>query len=163
MRILLVEDCDFMAKAIKAALESNGHQVTWVIGFETNQPLLAIDSDHQPQAINARDFDIAFVDGQLEGKFEGPAIVEALSSRHIKCAGISSTNDLNDLMLAAGATMAMLKVTALGAIVENVLTPDFVQRPPRGIHVALESFGAHIRNNKELRYKLDQLVKPYMQ
>ena len=163
MRILIVEDCDFMAKAIKAALESNGHQVTWVVGFQSVQPLVAIRSNMQPQPLNARNFDVAFVDGQLEGKLEGPAVVLELTSKHVKCVGISSTVELNAAMLTSGATLAIQKVTSLAAVASDLLTPELVAHPTEGLQLELTALTDRIRQDKEMRGRLDELVKPFMQ
>ena len=83
MKILLVEDCRFMARAIKQLLENEDHQVQWIVGVrhradDQSMQIVGLDQDgHSQVSISPQDYDLAIVDGQLEGDLEGPQVVQA--------------------------------------------------------------------------------------
>lgn len=163
MRVLIVEDAVCMAKVFENALSAQGHEVVWVIGFKQLQPLVAIAPDTTEVQLESK-FDVALVDGQLKGAFEGPAVVSALLTQGVTCIGISSTTDLNAQMRANGATLAMNKAVALGAVFSGKLPLEQANAPTDELRWELEQFATGFLNKdyEALRRQLDALVMQYM-
>lgn len=162
MRILIIEDCEFMAEAMNVALREQGHNVDWIIGVRNFAPFTGINAEKQDVAIDPSQYDIALCDGELFGEFEGPAIVEALVTNNVPCLGMSSTHDLNNKMVENGAGAAFLKVCLFAAIVEQTVNMETARQPSQQVIQQVTQFEKRIREDKDLRRKLDQLVAKHM-
>jgi hypothetical protein len=163
MKILIIEDADFMARGFMAALSEQGHQVDWLVGARSLQPFVGIDNDKQDVQLDPANYDVVFCDGELIGPNMGPAVVRELVSRGICCIGISSTPDLNKQMTDNGAVAAFLKVSAFAAVVEKVLTMESARQPSPALCDAVNAFDQRIREDKDLRRKLDGIIQSFLQ
>ncbi len=118
MRIIIIEDSPKLAVSLRTSLEEQGHQVTWILGVSSiDQEQLTgypgMWSYHFPRCcveqVKLSEFDLAFVDGHLDGELDGWHLVPHLCNAGVKCIGISNTQGLNDKMCAAGACRSTLK------------------------------------------------------
>ncbi len=110
MNILLVEDNVERALEIKSALVAAGHTVTWIVGVQTlAEETAGILQDKSTVTFRVRDFQIAFMDGSLVGKFYGWTIIPLLVRCGVLCIGISGGGDFNPDMRRAGALLACKK------------------------------------------------------
>lgn len=130
MKILLIEDSVSMGKAIKALLETQGHVVQWIVGLRSvsadSSNAIGIDEADQDDQVTPQEIDVAFVDGQLAGKFTGPQVVSFLAANSVPCLGISTQSDLNQEMVALGAKLGLKKPVAFVALVAGLLTPELL-------------------------------------
>lgn len=126
MNILIVEDFRPVAKILVEMFEQLGHKVVWVIGFQDKdvQNLRAISPEGKEVRLNADDFDLAFVDGELQFSNKakdlyegGPDVVSRLSSRGVFCVGISTLGPINNAMKDAGAILASQKIVMILTLV----------------------------------------------
>lgn len=169
--ILVIEDFQPIAKALKALLEGAGHQVTWLVGANSHQItdggvlLLGLTEGGLTQEIDCRQFQIAFVDGQLEGNIQGPALVELLVQSKVACCGISSQSELNSEMLALGATMAFKKPVVLAALVSEKLSATAVLSPTQAVLATLTSLQTRFFSPMftAVRQDTDAFLEPYLQ
>lgn len=163
MRILIIEDCEFMAEAMKLALSEQGHSVDWIIGVRNFAPFTGINAEKQDVAADPSQYDIALCDGELFGDNEGPAIVEALVANNVPCLGMSSTRELNNKMVENGAGAGFLKVCLFAAIVEQTVNiMEAARQPSQQVIQQVTQFEQRIREDKELRRKLDERVAKFM-
>lgn len=164
MKVLIIEDAEFMALAIKDALSAQGHEVDWVIGVRSFSPFLGIGEQKQNIELDPTAYDVVLCDGQLPGANQGPDIVANLAARGVKCIGMSSDWDLNNKMVQSGAAAASLKVCIFAAIAEAVLTMEIVQQPQALSDVipSVNAFAERIRADQTLRRKLDSLIEKHM-
>lgn len=162
MKVLIVEDAEFIAKGIRDALSAQGNEVDWIIGVRSFQPFLGINESKQDIPMDPSSYDVVLCDGQTFGPNEGPAIVQHLASIGITCVGISSTPDYNQAMVQNGAVMGFLKVVAFAAIVEDVLTMQSVRAPSPDLVEQVNAFEPRLRADRDLRRKLDAIIEPYM-
>lgn len=118
MRIIIVEDSPRLAVALRTVLEEQGHSVTWILGVsaidsEKLQGYPGMWSFHFPRCcvdeVQLSDFDLAFVDGHLDGILDGPLVVPTLCAAGVHCIAISNDKGLNAKMCAAGASSSVLK------------------------------------------------------
>ena len=137
MRILIVEDADFVAFTFKEFLQ--GHDVTCVRSFRSLDPLIAVSGDGL-HLLDEEKFDLAFVDGSCGTDFEGPAIVKALVSRGIACVGMSTDSDLNAEMQAAGAKFARGKPWILAGLCAGRLPAEELCNPSPELLASLDRF-----------------------
>jgi CheY-like chemotaxis protein len=135
--ILVIEDSQPFAKAIKALLEGAGHQVTWLTGANSYQItdggviLVGLTGEGKTQDIDCRQYQVAFVDGQLEGNIQGPALVKLLVQSKVACCGMSTQSDMNEEMLTFGATMAYKKPVVVAGLICAKLSVSAVLSPTR--------------------------------
>jgi hypothetical protein len=169
-KILVIEDWQPIAKAIKALLEAAGHQVTWLVGAASHQTtnggviLSGLTAKGQIETVDCREFQIAFVDGQLEGNIQGPALVELLTQSGVACCGMSTQSDMNKEMLALGATMAFKKPVILAGLLGAKMTADSVLHPTQSQVSKLSFLEARFTTPlfAELRQQADACLEPYM-
>lgn len=137
MNILIIEDSHAMARAMTSLLEQQGHNVTWVVGLaslSTAAQCTAVEGmvehDHSGArdvcSVSFADIDVAFVDGQIEGSFQGEQVTEHLASHGVKVLGISTQDDLNDKMVEKGACFGLKKPVAFVGLFAGILTPQLV-------------------------------------
>jgi hypothetical protein len=164
MKVLIIEDADFMALAMQSALEQQGHQVDWICGVHTFEPFVGIDKNEQPMSnsLDVSSYDVVFCDGQLFGQHQGPAVVEVLAARNIACVGISSEHKLNNEMCANGATFGALKTYIFAAMVENELPVESCRQPSAELIAAVNGFEQRFRDDESLRRKLDDKLRAHM-
>jgi len=135
--ILVIEDSKPFAKAIKALLEGAGHQVTWLVGANSHQItdggviLVGLTDEGKTQDIDCRQYQAAFVDGQLKGNIQGPDLVKLLVQSKVACCGMSSQSDMNEEMLTFGATMAYKKPVVVAGLMSARLSVSAVLSPTR--------------------------------
>jgi CheY-like chemotaxis protein len=137
MNILIVEDSHAMARAMTSLLVQQGHNVTWVVGLaslSTAAQCSAVDGmveqDHSGRrdvcSVSFTDIDVAFVDGQIEGSFQGEQVTEHLSAHGVKVLAISTQDDLNEKMVAKGARFGLKKPVAFVGLFSRILSPELV-------------------------------------
>lgn len=173
MKILLVEDCRFMAKAIKQLLENEDHQVQWIVGVrnradDQSMQIVGLDQDGQSQvSISPLDYDLAIVDGQLEGDLEGPQVVQSLRLANVKLAilAISTEEKLNADMVQNGAVFSLRKPCFFTALHSGVLNVRQVRRLKAIKRLALKRMEANLASDdyKSVRKSADLFVMPYLQ
>ena len=167
MRILIIEDFRPIAKGFSELFAALGHEVFWVTGFHDVRDLVAITPDGQSKTIVPGDFDIAFVDGEIEGgkDIDGVAVVARLVLDGLQCVGISTVADLNEKMRAAGAAVCAQKVVIFLAFVGESITPE--QLLDGGEEAALAVLNVNLaelnsEENRPLRKKGDALIARYL-
>lgn len=183
MRILIVEDAEFMGKSLQALLLSQGHQVQWIVGVQSldGGRFVGLTAEKQPVEIDPSSFQVAFVDGQvwgiadetIEGKKPGdlycadigPNVVKALVAYGVCCAGIGSVPELNNIMLENGAKVAHNKGAMFVALVNDLLSAEQIPSLDDAALASLAEFAANCSNasNKPLRQKADAYLRPFME
>jgi CheY-like chemotaxis protein len=168
--ILVIEDWKPIAKAIKALLERAGHQVTWLVGANSYQTtdggaiLAGLTGDGQTQEIDCRQFQVAFVDGQLEGNIQGPALIELLVQSKVACCGMSTQSDLNKVMCGLGATMAFKKPIILAGLLSDKLSVSDVISPTSTVQTRLSFLEGRFTTPQfaALREMADASLAPFL-
>ena len=168
--VLIVEDFQPMAKALKALLEGSGHQVTCVAGAQSYQVtdggviLVGLTEGGQTEEVDCRQFQIAFVDGQLEGNMQGPAFVALLVQSKVACCGTSCQTDLNSEMLAQGATIAAKKPVVFCALLSQRLSADAVLAPTQVEKLQLADIESNFCNPEfqALSDQADAIIMSYL-
>lgn len=123
--ILLVEDTPFFGRAMKSALEEQGHKVTWIAGVQRPTPFTAILPEGGTQVIDPKRFKAAFVDGELNGSYlQGEHVVSALRKDGVPSIGTSTIPGINTVMRENGAIVAATKPS----IYADMLSPNFSLR-----------------------------------
>ncbi len=183
MRILIVEDVEFMGQSLEALLLSQGHQVQWIVGVQSlaGGRLVGLTADKQPCEVDSSSFQVALIDGQIwgvadettEGKKPGdlycanlgPDVVKVLVAHGVCCAGISSELKLNNMMLENGAKVAHNKGAMFVALVNDLLTAEQIPSLDDAALASLAEFVANCSNasNKPLREKADAYLRPFME
>jgi hypothetical protein len=113
IKVLLLEDLLDAGADIKFAIESAGDfQLVWGLGASeadgTTIEIIAPDQS-KTQHFRLDDFDIAFVDHELDGSYTGAELVALLRASGVVTVGISAKANLNGDMSSAGANMTILK------------------------------------------------------
>jgi CheY-like chemotaxis protein len=168
--ILVIEDWQPIAKAIKALLEAAGHNVTWLVGATAHQItdggiiLTGLTAKGQTEQVDCRQFQIAFVDGQLEGNIQGPALVAMLVQSGVACCGMSTQTDMNKEMLALGATMAFKKPVILAGLLDAKFTAESVPAPSSSDLSGLSFLESRFTTPifASLRQQADACLVPFM-
>ena len=104
LKVLFINDSkDFNAVATYM-IERRGHEVLVILGVKSisDESLVGL-TDGPDVTVSLRDYDIAFVDGQLPGSFCGWDIVPHLLHAGLVCIASSSSNESNQRMAALGA------------------------------------------------------------
>ncbi|MBS2011189.1 MAG: hypothetical protein JST01_29340 [Cyanobacteria bacterium SZAS TMP-1] len=170
--VLVIEDWQPIARAIKALLEAAGHHVTWLVGANSFQTvattgqtrggviLSGLTADGQTVEVDCRQYQAAFVDGQLEGKIEGPALVELLVASQVACCGMSTQSDMNKQMIALGAKLAAKKPVVFAALLSRRLSADSVINPTRTQVTQLSNLETRFMSPEfqDLRHEADQQI-----
>jgi len=143
MNILIVEDFRPVAKIFTEMFEQLGHKVVWVIGFKDKnvKNLMAITATGEELRLNAKEFDLALVDGELQFSTSekdlyegGPDAVAKLSKAGITCVGISSLAPINKTMKQAGAVLAGQKIVmVLALVVGKFITLEDLKAPSAAV------------------------------
>ncbi|HEY9714347.1 MAG TPA: hypothetical protein V6C72_12830 [Chroococcales cyanobacterium] len=163
--VLLIEDTPGMAKALRYALQEEGHEVTWVAGVKQLEPLTGITPEGAEIPMAEGHWNVALVDGDLgKESLTGPQIVGTLKDNHIMSVGTSTVESFNDEMLANGADAAANKSVVFGSILDHKLDLATALRMPGSAQRALNSFKASLLSpeSKELRQRADALLMKYM-
>lgn len=163
MRILIIEDFEPIALAMQSALSDQGHDVDWIIGVRSFEPFFGIDSRKQNIPLNPSSYDLVLSDGDLFGPNNGIAIVEQLVASGVVCVGMSSQPTFNEKMTGAGAVAGFLKVSAFAAIIEQTVNMQAWQQPSQQTLDAIKAYDNRLREDADLRRKLDALVMANMQ
>jgi len=167
--ILVIEDWQPIAQAIKALLEDAGHQVTWLVGASSHQLtdggviLSGLTADGQTVEVDCRQYQAAFVDGQVEGTLQGPALVELLVASKVPCCGMSTDSKLNVEMTALGAKLAAKKPVVLAALVSRRISAESVARPTRSQATMLSNLEGRFMSAEfqDLRHECDARVTAF--
>lgn len=164
MKVLVVEDTAYMAKAVIGLIEKLGHEVVWVIGFKDPETPVCIDPDGAEVTLYAKDFDLVFMDGDLEDHAEGKDLVPVFAKAGVPCVGTSSTVDMNEAMVEAGAVGYALKVTFFLALVHNCVSPEQFASFTEETAQALASVEAQSRaeDGKAFRQAGEVLIREHM-
>jgi len=168
MRLLILEDWEPMASAMKELLEARGHDVVTIAGAQTLEPFVGLSPDGRSTLqVDLDTVRLALVDGQLFGKYTGARIVSALSARGIVCVGMSALQCFNDSMIDAGAVLAVNKAILLFAMIDRVFSPSRAVKNPAKEKVRLVKYGKNIEKDASRRQdviqRADALVKKHGQ
>lgn len=163
MRILIIEDYGPIARAMQAALREQGHDVDWITGVRSFEPFVGIDAEKQDIAVTPTTYDLVMCDGELFGKNHGPAVVKQLVSLGVVCVGISSQHPMNNEMVALGAVAGLLKPCAFAAIADQTVNMEAWRQPSQQTLDAFAAMEQRIRDDRDLRKKLDSLLMAFMQ
>ena len=88
MKVLVIEDSLAMGKALSEILIRQGHQVTWLTGVKTLEPLVGTVHGGNDLSLNFDDFDFLIEDGELKGSaYQGVEIVNHASAL-LHCIGL---------------------------------------------------------------------------
>jgi len=164
--VLLVEDTPYMGQAMKSALETNGERVTWITGISSAKPLTGTTLEGKNLVLDMSRFKIALVDGELvDSEMQGDAVVHALRHDGISSIGTSSVPEINNLMLANGASVAAPKATIVSALVDNSLDLRTAVRTPASEQVRLDALTDQLKGptGKALRQKGNQFLMNFLQ
>jgi CheY-like chemotaxis protein len=147
--VLLVEDTPYTGKALKAALELEGEQVTWLRGVKRADglphQLKGIGASGEEVLLDTRKFKGALVDGELEGSYlQGAHVVDALKKGHLPSIGISSDAETNALLRRTGAAASAEKPTALAAILAHKVDFALLKRNPAALQRGMDGVGREI-------------------
>lgn len=162
MRILLVEDTVMMAKAVIELLRDQGHEVTWVAGFNDPQKPILIDSDRDEVDLCPGDFELVFLDGDLLDHKEGKDLVPVFNEANLPCFGTSTINEMNDEMIEAGAIGAIGKAVWLLALVHNRVTPEQFAECSDETIAELEAVEADSKSDSDFRKAADALLRKHL-
>ena len=161
MNILIAEDFRPMAKAIMEVLEPLGHTVTMVAGFKDLESLRAVDYDGKSEILlNAKDFDLAFVDGDLFGSFKGPEVVTRLVLAGVPCFGISTIEEMNAEMVANGAAFAGNKAVVFVLLIGGLFTAEAVVSRDESVAQLLSDCQTNFRTAKykDMKRRADEAI-----
>lgn len=159
--VLLVEDTPYMGRAYKAALEEEGHRVTWVTGVSRPAPFTATTPEGKQVVLDLSRYKHAFVDGDLKGSYlQGEHVVDALKKSHVPSVGTSTIPELNARMLANGATLVGEKPTVLTALANHSINWDSALRHPGDGKIAIDLLSRRIvgESGKPIRQKAETLL-----
>ena len=134
MKVLLFEDREDAAATIKTALQERGFEVAIYVGVNQihDEHLLALRSDLTNYPLYPAQYDYAFVDGALLGRFhDGFAIVPELVKHGVVCCGISNGKMSNEDMVAVGAVAACFKGDVIAKLDE--LLAQMSTHLPQGV------------------------------
>ena len=169
--ILIVEDWKALARALKAILTAAGHSVTWITGAEAincadngSNVIVGLGENGTKIALDLSDFQVAFVDGQVEGDIQGPAMVRNLCQHQIACCAMSTSSSLNEEMLEAGARLAAKKPVVFAALLSEQINTDRILRPTHSDAkrlAALEGRFAKI-DCQDLREQAEAYLAPFL-
>lgn len=163
MKILIVEDAFCMAMVLRDVLIEAGHQVTCVTGFNSLQPVRALGFDKLESDLDVRQFDLAFCDGQLLGKFKGQDVVEMLTAQGVKAIGMSTAPDFNKAMVEKGAKLAANKAVIIASVFAGHLTLDEAVNPTATAAADLEAYVWNVLfKDKVMKDRLDNAVNHYL-
>lgn len=165
MKVLIIEDAVSMALALRDEFVQAGHEVDIIIGVRGFSPFVGIDIDEVDQPpMDVTQYDLALVDGDTFGKAnpKGPTIVPQLVASGVPCFGISGDTKMNDEMVAAGAIAGAHKIGVYVALVEGILQADQFLTPPADVAATADSLWERVRNDKDLRRKLDEKFAKYL-
>ncbi|MBZ0187778.1 MAG: hypothetical protein K8F91_16145 [Candidatus Obscuribacterales bacterium] len=161
MRILVVEDTVMMAKTFIDMLQSAGHQVDWVIGFERVKRVrnpICTAPDGSKLVVDASQYDLVLMDGDLKGKITGDCGVPAFTSKGAVCFGTSTMSEMNDEMIKAGAVHAATKVTIYFALYHGRVKAEDLVACSFETRARLSAAQTECKNNRELRKAAEQFL-----
>jgi hypothetical protein len=166
MNVLIIEDWKALARALKARLEAAGHNVTWIVGTNglSGNIVDGIGEDKSSLRLDLSDYQVAFVDGQIEGELQGPAMVCALARNHVACCGMSTSSSINEEMLICGATIAAKKPVVFAAVLSEQLNTERVRQPTHSdtrCLAALENNFTKV-THQELRDEAEAVLAPFL-
>lgn len=163
MKVLVVEDTLFMAKAFAQLLQEQGHEVTIVIGFKRLSPLVvAIDTKKQPLPIDLDEFDLALCDGELDGEIGGPAAVEVLARAGVACFGTSTNSEMNDSMLAKGAILAFSKPAVVCGLLDGTFVAAQLEQDAPRLLADKQAVQTRLCSDKSLMARGDALLSQFL-
>jgi hypothetical protein len=117
MKILVYENCGFMQKALSEILPNHELKIVSEIGTDDGSGTLhGIDAFSQQEiAIDSTQFDLAFVDRQMDQSGETLQLVTALTNAGLPCIGTSVIPACNKKIatVARGTISKVVLITAL--------------------------------------------------
>lgn len=162
MKILVVEDTKMMAKAIIELLENLGHDVSWVIGYNDPSTLACLAEDGSEVMLNATDYDLVFMDGDLEAGALGTELVPGFAEAGVPCFGTSTMPKMNEEMIEVGAVGAAGKATFLLALVHNRVTAEEFAECTDETNEALASVESEAKACDQFRKAGDSLLRKHI-
>lgn len=162
MKILVVEDTKMMAKAVIELLENLGHEVSWVIGYNDPSTLKCLSEDGSEVVLNTDDFDLVFMDGDLEGEALGKELVPVFAKANVPCFGMSTMPDMNKEMIEVGAIGAATKPTFYLALVHGLVTAEQFAEYSDETQKTLASVDSESKSSDEFRKAGEDLLRKYM-
>lgn len=159
MKTLLIEGAAFMANPVKKFLQDAGNDVTVIAGFSSLDPLVAIDHDDKPVAIEVQQFDVALV-GNGYKKVRAADVVKNLKSLGVPSVGLSAMDTENAEMVSAGAAFAVTKGVFLAAMQTGSLSMQDAINPTPELRAAMQQLSVRLKEDVEFRRELDRLLMP---
>jgi hypothetical protein len=171
MNILLIEDMPGFARHIVKELQSQGHNVTWIVGAERVDgdyligilPTAGLDGfdfdvwNGETERLITVDFttvEVALVDGGLIKPVDsGADFARPLSSFGVPCVSITGGGAGAQPMAEAGCCAALPKEYVLLALRRGVLDFDKLQRAPLLVAQALLDFTESSRSQQHQAYQ----------
>ena len=111
-RLLLIDDDLVLGDLLVEVLRKRGHAVAWFVRAELigDVDVRLMHADGKTSLLNARDHDLALVDGRLRGSsIDGWDLTPRLVAAGLPVIGLSGAEYFNDLMVKAGARKGMSK------------------------------------------------------
>lgn len=164
MNILIIEDSLCMAKPMRNFLQSQGHQVSWVVAVTSLQPFTG--RTREGALINLSGFDLVIEDGQLEkSPFQGVDIVKGLAPLAVNFLAASTVKTINQEMVDSGALVAATKPALLLALYMGELDLSTVVSNPAAAQAKLNLVQDGMLKDEKFkapRRQLDDILRPFM-
>jgi CheY-like chemotaxis protein len=149
MKVLVIEDSLAMGKALSEILIRQGHQVTWLTGVKTLEPLAGTVHGGNDLSLNFDDFDFLIEDGELKGSaYQGVEIVNHASAL-LHCIGFSSQPEFNQKMVNNGAVFGAKKPVLLVALEAGVLKLEEAVAQQKEISLLLADYDQTMPKNPQ--------------
>ena len=159
--LLVVEDTALFSHCISKSLLAQGEKLTIIRGVESLKPFVGILENGDKKAFNLNKIRAAFVDGDLVGNHQGPAVAEALGKKSVFTIAMSSDNDINKVMITKGATIGEQKSVIMQALREDTLRVDEAMKDPMRTQAELDDRQFHF-NDKAQTTRRRQMEKELM-
>ena len=159
MKTLLIEGATFMAKPVKKYLEDAGNDVIAIVGIQSLTPLVGIDLDGQPLALDAQQIDVALV-GNGHNQILAPQVVKHLKSLGVQCVACSAMENDNAEMVSAGAQLALSKGVFLAAMYTGSLSMQDAINPTPELEAAMQKLSLRLKEDVDFRRALDRVIMP---
>jgi hypothetical protein len=168
MKLLIFEDGGFTTAVLTHLLtDGTPHSATCFRGIQSVDGWIALDQNLQPVAFDPSDYDVAFIDQNLNGAKKFPEVeVEALS-KVVPCIGMSSVLLTNAQFQNHGAKLALTKGAIFAGLLAGRLVFEQVKNLTNDDAAALADFETEMLHptadwSRDLRNQTDKYLGKYL-
>lgn len=161
MKLLLVEDDRTFGQAFKAFLTAQGHEVTWLRSVDTLDPFVGTDGSGTKVAVEASNFSLALIDGQLDKSpvEKGEDVTAQLLAQGLKVLGISSQDKPNQEMVRLGAVGAANKAVVFVSLYTGLIAvEDIANGVALDIQSRLQQCTTEVKSNADARHRAEEFL-----